>query len=367
MASSASLTRVKIVDPLRGLAALAVAWFHFTNGSPFVKTAWLRASGWYGCLGVPVFFVISGFVIPYSMCCGGYQSGRHFGRFLTKRLVRLEPPYLASIALVIGLWYLSSHTPGFAGTEPRFSPAQLLLHLGYLNTFFGYPWLNPVYWTLGIEFQYYLFVALVYRLLTARQAGLRAVVVAAMCGVALLVQTPMLVFHYLGLFTLGILAFQYHSRLLSAKAFVPAVAAVATITAFSQNLSIGLAGVATALVIAFVPMPRHSGMRVLVFLGSISYSVYLVHATIGGRIVSLGSRFTGGLPWELAVLATAVGVTLAAAIGFNRLVERPAQRLSSRIKYRDDGRLSEPSDPGYALDGMVPRTRVRGPPGIRQE
>src|SRR5260370_41397871 len=65
--------RVEIVDPLRGLAALAVAWFHFTNGSGFVKTEWLQASGEYGWLGVDVFFVISGFVIPHSMYCGGYQ------------------------------------------------------------------------------------------------------------------------------------------------------------------------------------------------------------------------------------------------------------------------------------------------------
>jgi peptidoglycan/LPS O-acetylase OafA/YrhL len=81
--------RVEIVDPLRGLAALAVAWFHFTNGSGFVKTEWLRASGRYGWLGVEVFFVISGFVIPYSMYCGGYRPRQHFGRFLAKRIARL--------------------------------------------------------------------------------------------------------------------------------------------------------------------------------------------------------------------------------------------------------------------------------------
>jgi peptidoglycan/LPS O-acetylase OafA/YrhL len=228
---------------------------------------------------------------------------------------------------------LSALSPGFAGSPPQYSTAQLLLHLGYLNTFFGYPWLNPVYWTLGIEFQYYLFVALVYPLLTARQPVLRVAAVAGIAGVALLVQTPMLVFHYLGLFTLGILAYHYHTALLPRRAFVPAVVIVGAITAVSLGWLTGLVGATTALVIAFVPMPRHSATRLFVFLGGISYSIYLLHVPIGGRVVNLGSRFNGGLAWELGVMAAAVGVSIAAAAGFNWVVERPAQRLSSRIKY----------------------------------
>jgi peptidoglycan/LPS O-acetylase OafA/YrhL len=67
--------RIEILGPLRGLAAWRVAWVHFTHDTDFVKTGWLRASGQYGWLWVQVFFVISGFVIPYSMWCGGYRPG----------------------------------------------------------------------------------------------------------------------------------------------------------------------------------------------------------------------------------------------------------------------------------------------------
>jgi peptidoglycan/LPS O-acetylase OafA/YrhL len=128
----------------------------------------LRETGRYGWLGVEVFFVISGFVIPYSMHRGGYRVSQHFWRFLAKRLARLEPPYLVSIVVVVILWYLSALTPGFQGTNPDIRPTRLLLHLGYLNAFFGHPWLNPVYWTLGIELQYYLLVAITYPLLSSR-------------------------------------------------------------------------------------------------------------------------------------------------------------------------------------------------------
>ncbi len=333
MARDKSAPRINILDPLRGLAALAVCWYHFSNGSPFVKTEWLRASGHYGYLGVDVFFVISGFVIPYSMYCGGYRLRRHFFLFMGKRMARLEPPYLASIVLVLVLWHLSALSPGFAGSQPNISATQLLLHLGYLNTFFGYQWLNPVYWSLGIEFQYYIFVALVYPLLTAQRAAVRWLTLAILAALSVIVNTSMLVFPFLSLFLFGILAFQLHAKLISRPSFLLAVAGIIGVNVFKMNWVTGALGATTALVIAFVPMPRHRFFRVLVFLGGISYSLYLLHTTIGGRVVNLGTRYDGGLGWELAVLFMAFAVSIGAAYVFNRLIERPAQWLSSRIKY----------------------------------
>jgi peptidoglycan/LPS O-acetylase OafA/YrhL len=60
--------KLEIISLLRVLAALGVAWFHFTNGNvSFLDAGWLKNSGKYGWLGVEVFFVISGFVVPYSL------------------------------------------------------------------------------------------------------------------------------------------------------------------------------------------------------------------------------------------------------------------------------------------------------------
>ncbi len=331
------LPRVEILDPLRGFAALSVAWFHFTFCAELVTTRWLKASGEYGWLGVEVFFVISGFVIPYSLYSGGYRPRRHFGRFLAKRMARLEPPYLASIGLVLALWYVSALFPQLGGSRHQFSATQLLLHLGYLNTFAGYEWLAPVYWTLGIEFQFYLFMALVYPLLVARSAAVRGAALAGMAGMALFVHTPLLVFHYLGLFALGALVFQYHAALISRRTFVAAVLLFGVVTAASLNPLIGCVGAATALVIAFVPLPRLPGVRGFVALGGFSYSLYLVHTIIGGPALMLGLKFGAGTAWELVAVAVALGVSLAGAAVFHRLVERSAQRLSSRIKYPSRG------------------------------
>lgn len=46
---------------------MSVAWFHFTQAIRLLAREFLKASGKYGWLGVDVFFVVSGFVIPYSL------------------------------------------------------------------------------------------------------------------------------------------------------------------------------------------------------------------------------------------------------------------------------------------------------------
>src|SRR6185436_8028950 len=133
--------RLAGVDALRGVAALAVCWFHFTNGNPqFLPDGWLKQSGAFGWLGVEVFFVISGFIVPYAMRRRGYDAGRDWARFVAKRVIRLDPPYLVATALVLVVWFVSPHLPGFDGAPPNATPAQVFAHVGYLNGLLGLPW-----------------------------------------------------------------------------------------------------------------------------------------------------------------------------------------------------------------------------------
>lgn len=92
------------LDLLRGLAALAVCYFHFTHGNPefLSKSNVLYVSGRFGFLGVDVFFVISGFVIPYAMYRGSYNL-KEFGAFLLIALimifVKFDKRYLVAALL----------------------------------------------------------------------------------------------------------------------------------------------------------------------------------------------------------------------------------------------------------------------------
>ena len=140
---------------------------------------------WQGWLGVEIFFVISGFVIPYSMHQRSYRL-RDAGGFLVRRLKRLEPPYLACILLILLLNWLWTIVPGMSAKSQNVTAPQLFAHLGYLNAIlkdinssWEFEWLNPVFWTLAIEFQFYIFMALVFPLLVHKRTAVRVAAVAA--------------------------------------------------------------------------------------------------------------------------------------------------------------------------------------------
>lgn len=332
--------RVEILVIMRGVAAAAVAWFHFTNGASLLSQGWLKASGTYGWLGVEVFFVVSGFVLPYSLWRGGYQLHRDAGTFVLKRLIRLEPPYLVTLALTIALLYASAATPGFKGGQPNVTPAQLLLHVGYLNDYFGYPSLSPVFWTLAIEFQFYLLVAVAYPLLVGggRVAGLSLGAVGAL---AIGLPHDRFIFQYLGLFGLGIAAFRFYAGLNGRSAFFTIAAGLTVVNTIALSPLIAGIGLASALTIVFLRIPS---WRPLTVLGAMSYSLYLLHVPIGGRVVNLGTRLAPSLPAQLLVLGAAVVCSCVAAYVLYRMVERPAQRWSSRF--------------GYGAENQPPRTTL---------
>jgi peptidoglycan/LPS O-acetylase OafA/YrhL len=321
--------RVEILATMRGLAAAAVAWFHFTNGGGLLSEGWLKASGAYGWLGVEVFFVVSGFVLPYSLWRGGYRVPRDAGTFALKRLIRLEPPYLVTLALTIALLYASAATPSFKGAPPNVSAPQVILHVGYLNGYFGYPSLSPVFWTLAIEFQFYMLIAFAHPLLAGGR-HVAALSLAALAVLALALPHDRFVFQYLGLFGLGTAAFRFYAGLDGRLVLFATAVALTGVNAIALSpLTAGI-GLASAMTIVFVRVPS---WRPLAGLGAISYSLYLLHVPIGGRIVNLGTRFAHSLLAQSVVLAAAVVCSCVAAYALYRIVEAPAQRWSSRFRY----------------------------------
>jgi peptidoglycan/LPS O-acetylase OafA/YrhL len=78
---------------------------------PFFRATALKASGTYGYLGVQLFFVISGFVIPYSLSLRSYRIKTDGLGFLGRRIVRIQPAYLVSTVLIVVLQVASALTP----------------------------------------------------------------------------------------------------------------------------------------------------------------------------------------------------------------------------------------------------------------
>ncbi len=324
--------RVETVNSLRGLAALSVALFHFSNGSPgFYVPPVLRAIGAYGWLGIEVFFVISGFILPYSLWRAGYWlSPSSFGRFIWKRVARLDPPYLCTIVLILLLAYLSSRSPGFRGPPFHFDLLQLGLHLGYLNAFAGLPWLNPVFWTLAVECQFYILIALVFPLIISGKRIVRMSAICLLLITSLLYAPGNVVTYYFPLFTCGIISFQWFAGICAKWEAALILLPAAVMLGMRMGVLVMAVGLAAAFIIVAIPSWTNAP---LAFLGTMSYSLYLLHVPVGGRIINLAQRLPPSTAVGVAGMATAVAASIGAAYLLYSIVERPAQRYAASLRF----------------------------------
>ncbi len=320
--------KLGMIEAIRGFAALAVCLFHFTktnvtfHGSSDLFRQF-SAKGW---IGVEAFFVVSGFIIPYSLIKGGYKLPDFF-KFFAKRCLRIEPPYLLSVALVIILGYISTRVPGYSGEPFAFNTWQTLSHVAYLPEHLGFEWLLPVYWSLEAEFHYYIFIGLVLPLVWRSTAALLLFFSA---GLALSFVIPLYLFDYMPLFIMGIATCAYKLGKIGPLYLWLTLAACISVSVLKgQPLIMPLAGLITSLLIGFIKFQS----AVTDFLGKISFSLYLLHVPVGGRVLNYGGRYadTPVKVWILIVFSLVV--TIAVSWVFYKIVEYPSQRLSKRIAY----------------------------------
>ncbi len=318
------------LDLLRGLAALAVCFFHFTHGNPdfLSKQNVLYQVGRYGFLGVDVFFVISGFVIPYSMYRGLF-SFRKIGLFLSKRFIRIEPPYILSIIMVVALNWISTLSPYYKGATFSIDAPALALHLGYLNAFFDYPWVNDVYWTLAIEFQYYILIALIFPLLVHPKKWIAYTTLIAFGSLGFFITRHSLIFNYGFLFIVGILLFQYRIGYLE-KAHFGAMLLISLLIIFIKFDHRYL--IAALLPYFFITYFVFTD-KISKFLGNISYSIYLIHIPIGGRIINLTETFVQDELIRSLFVFVAMAVSIFGAWIFYKIIEKPSMELAKKITY----------------------------------
>jgi peptidoglycan/LPS O-acetylase OafA/YrhL len=297
---------------------LWVCLYHFTGGVGI---------GAFGYLGVTIFFVISGFIVPYSMMRGRYVIAS-WPRFTLRRLIRLEPPYLVSVALLLTLGVIDM----LAGTAPAWTAAQIVGHLGYVNAFLGLPWLNSVYWSLAVEFQFYVLIGLALPLLLAGTSATRIAALALVACLPLLLPTRSnaTIFPFLSVFAMGILTFLRSSDMIGRASYWIVLAAFAGIVFKKHDPGVALAAAGSATLLATVRIPR---IKLIAWLGAVSYSLYLLHVPLGHRTISLMIRLSGSGVIGIPTIAGALAASLAGAAILHQYVERPSLRFAERIGY----------------------------------
>ena len=330
---------------MRAVAVLLVVWMHFAEGLMPVSGSqlWLGQGAEvlnFGRIGVVVFFAISGMLIPYSL----RPAPRAVRQFAVRRFFRLFPAFWIS---VIVYWLI---IPGDRSVE------QLLANLTMLPWIFDEAPLLGLYWTLETELYFYVLCAIIFwsgRLHDERvMCGLTVFLAAAFIISSLARIYPDalpgpykgLLLHLAIMFWGASFRHAWASGRYRSAPFLIASAAIAcaagavlcygALTSDPKQIANGAAYlIALSLFVAMATVARIT-FRPLVFLGRISYSIYLLHgATLTGFLgaIAMAGETGRGLGVYMIVCAA-----LAIAVSFlsYRLVEQPGIALGSRSARR---------------------------------
>lgn len=331
-------TRLDWVDALRGLAALSVAVLHFLE-TQYRDAGMLQSLGEVfnlGKFGVVLFFCISGFVIPRSIRAG---SPGPMLQFWTSRFLRLYPAFWVSI--LAALLFLDGSP----------TAAKVLANVTMMPRLFGEGDLVGVYWTLQIELIFYFLISVLFAMssLSERVCTRVAFVCLGIAAAASVIRfytkvaIPVAIPLALSLMLFSA-AFSERGRsdlrsLLSTYGVFVAAMLPISLLAYSFDAGHGESSISYFVSYSLavtVFLASRIANPVLVFLGKISYSVYLMHATVGlGFLTFAASYLDNGFLFP-AYLAVTIGVSSLCYF----VVEQPAIAFAKRINART-GRASK--------------------------
>lgn len=371
------------LDALRAIAAVAVLAEHLLQAvMPALRPYWCNL----GVFGVMVFFLVSGYIIPISL-----ERRGDLRAFWISRAFRLYPLYLAVVALTLAL---SSWIP-VRDAVPR-DPSAVAAHATMLTDAMGVATLVDPMWTLSYEMVFYLVAAAMHAGGLHRRAGAAALLFAAGAAVAgLLLTGPSLTGSWpvwvsstafaigltcvvarrgavaaacgLGIGAVALLFLTspvpWFGAAILAVMFIgttinrwergagglwpvlPAAVLVAAIPAWAAQAgwwwvqpdvwitTLAMAGAAFAGVMAM--RRRWRVPRPLLWMGLISYSLYLTHIPMLRVLNAVaGDLSTAPLPVQGLLLALVSAGLLAVSHVTYRLIERPAQRLGRTLTAR---------------------------------
>ncbi|WP_293976310.1 acyltransferase [Sphingomonas sp.] len=345
--------RLGHLDALRGIAAFLVMVQHVLE----IVANHPAAPGWYrafaeswnltyfspGRAGVIAFFLISGFVVPFSL-----KQPCALRAFAISRFFRLYPAYWLSLFLSVTI------LPALGLIH--FPARQVLANVTMLQFLLRQPDVIGAYWTLFIEMAFYGCCALWFLFGVLRSARFLAGMTIALLGLSLAAafvryhhpQAPLPVGYvsFLAAMHVGTLArlATLEGDALARRLLGPivAIALVATIAiswlAYSQTPETdpwiaNATGIFVGYALFFYCMIRKAFVsRFTLYLGGISYSFYLFH----GLLLRLGRPIGFALPfWEgaavILLFASLLSMLLATLVF--EYVERPAVKISHRLMH----------------------------------
>lgn len=271
-----------------GRNAATLSWFSFDNFN-------------IGAFGVGIFFLISGFVIPFSLV----KMNRL--QFLTARFFRIYPTYFSALALPLAIVWFVSH---FYGNPFPWDFRTIIANFTLMHPLFNYESIDLVNWTLSIELKFYIVAAVIAPFI--RRANISPLLILAALVVAVNVFTSEIPpsqwsrfnlrglvgeFVYIPYMMIGVL-FNYSIRgRIGILNFVLSAAVLFGVFFLAWKYSIQAAylmsampsyGLALALFgSAYLFRNFFRPNRILDFFADISYPLYIVHSLLGYAVMRL--------------------------------------------------------------------------------
>lgn len=324
--------RIAGLDVLRGFAAAAVMLHHHGQYYDVLypgRTA-LSVDLGPGHFGVELFFIISGFVILMTI-----ERKKTVREFVISRTARLMPAFVAALIMATAIRALSPVPLLDTPTLPQF-----LANLTMAPALFGQTAMDMPYWTLTYELVFYIGMGLILALGMLRWTewfGLLAVAVSCLFIATLDVRlhhrsSIVLLVYYSNFFLIGICLYRIHAGMTRPVTWLALVVAIAVTVLGGGERSFDAPGrLYLPLTLAFATLvwfaiSRHGrwlALRPLVFLGQISYPLYLVHVVLGFLVI----RWAIALDWSTLEGVVAAGVvSMIAATLMHYFIELPGGR-----------------------------------------
>lgn len=357
--------RFHILDQFRGVAALSVLILHVFAGrssgsageSKNVFAAISEFTQW-GCFGVDVFFVISGYCITASIL-KLMRSGGVAWHFMIDRMLRIYPVFWAAYAAAFLLRCMADYCMG----RPLvlFGDANLyefFAHIFLADLFFGLRPAMDVTWTLVHEMSFYLIAAFFLLNVSAKSKLLLSLAVLAGVFFSLfgINEGWMLVFQFMPEFLCGaVVCFVVGGHMPKWIGFVLLIALaglswfarqesadgethIEMLSGIGMHFRLCVAALFAILLIFMHPMDQFiDRCRLLLplkYLGKISFSLYLIHVPVVAPLINGLLRLAAGsLTLQILVHFSAMIFAVLSAHLLHRFVES-----RSEVLRRDIGR-----------------------------
>lgn len=362
--------RLEYIDSLRGIAVLMVviahSWIHTNQYT--LNLSWATQNLGMAAVGVNLFMVLSGFCLAYPLIEPTTFKPQRIKYFFQRRLIRIIPPYYAAIAVfaVLPFIIIPLYRIFHIQHQSSFNPptmAGIISHMLFGHNLVGgfVPGLNGSFWSLELEVQFYLLFPLLI-VLARRYSPFKMVLgvlfVTLMWRIAmdnvltpqsspalkvgLLWSAPSRLFEFaLGIWA-AVIVIRHPAKIFSPVYMVFALgclwyACYRIVPQYGQfyvtsDIVLGLGFFFLVLAASQGRLNRLFTWRPLMSVGTISYSVYLIHEPFLREIYRWIPNLTG---WTAFFCYTVGGTFLMLGIGygFYRMIEAPSLEWGRRINY----------------------------------